>query len=358
MTTTSEIRAAKLLTQKNCQRIIPDTSRIEALLFPRAELSFISSLARDVSEDEAAIYLLLGEIEPGKLKVYVGKSRQIKGRLQRHIQTKSWWDNVIYFLDNSRDGFSADDIDYLEWLLVCKLRQANRIVLDNQNSPRANEPTVNYWERSRFEKIYNEIAALAKMLKFDIFDRIYDNDADAQIFFCKNNKGANAIAYFRDNNIFVQKNSECRLILTNSGENSSYLKVAVLFAWRRWLPWLNTPSSGSLPPVVRIKMMPKNLRILPGKSPKNLIAVFSESWSLPEVMAHTRNLWIFLSNPKPMTVAINAAFVLPVVRWERSTKPIPAKQIRQFVSVVCAVNTFAPSTPATLIRLSCKPPRK
>ena len=223
MTTTSEIRAAKLLTQKNCQRIIPDTSRIEALLFPRAELSFISSLARDVSEDEAAIYLLLGEIEPGKLKVYVGKSRQIKGRLQRHIQTKSWWDNVIYFLDNSRDGFSADDIDYLEWLLVCKLRQANRIVLDNQNSPRANEPTVNYWERSRFEKIYNEIAALAKMLKFNIFDRIYDNDADAQIFFCKNNKGANAIAYFRDNNIFVQKNSECRLILTNSGENSSYI---------------------------------------------------------------------------------------------------------------------------------------
>ena len=223
MTTTSEILSAKILMQKNCQRIIPDTSRTEALLFPRAELSFISSLARDISEDEAAIYLLLGEVEPGKLKVYVGKSRQIKGRLQRHIQTKSWWDNVIYFLDNSRDGFSADDIDYLEWLLVCKLRQANRIVLDNQNSPRANEPTVNYWERSRFEKIYNEIAALAKMLKFDIFDRIYDNDDDAQIFFCKNNKGANATAYFRDNNIFVQNNSECRLILTNSGENSSYI---------------------------------------------------------------------------------------------------------------------------------------
>ena len=223
MTTTSEILSAKILMQKNCQRIIPDTSRTEALLFPRAELSFISSLARDISEDEAAIYLLLGEVEPGKLKVYVGKSRQIKGRLQRHIQTKSWWDNVIYFLDNSRDGFSADDIEYLEWLLVCKLRQANRIVLDNQNSPRANEPTVNHWEQSRFEKIYNEIAVLAKMLKFDIFDRIYDNDDDAQIFFCKNNKGANATAYFRDNNIFVQNNSECRIDLTNSGQNSSYI---------------------------------------------------------------------------------------------------------------------------------------
>ena len=98
MTATSEILSAKILMQKNCQRIIPDTSRTEALLFPRAELSFISSLARDISEDEAAIYLLLGEVEPGKLKVYVGKSRQIKGRLQRHIQTKSWWDNVIYFL--------------------------------------------------------------------------------------------------------------------------------------------------------------------------------------------------------------------------------------------------------------------
>ena len=53
-----------------------------------------------------------------------------------------------------------------------------------------------------------------------------------------------------------------------------------------------------------------------------------------------------------------AEFVLPVVRWERSTKLIPARPIKTAVSVVCVVNTFAPNTPATLIPFSCKPPPK
>ena len=80
--------------------------------------------------------------------------------------------------------------------------------------------------------------------------------------------------------------------------------------------------------------------------------------TLPEIMAHTRNFPTFLSSPKPTMLAINAEFVLPVVRWAQSTKPIPAKPIKTAVSVVCAVGTFVPNTPATSIRLSCKPPPK
>ena len=45
----------------------------------------------------------------------------------------------------------------------------------------------------------------------------------------------------------------------------------------------------------------------------------------------------------------------PVVQ---STKLIPARPIKTTVSVVCAVGTFAPNTPATSIRLSCKLPPK
>ena len=136
------------------------------------------------------------------------------------------------------------------------------------------------------------------------------------------------------------------------------LKLADLFVWRRLPLWLNTPSSGSLLPVVRIKMMPKNLRILPARFLQNLVAVFSGSWNLPEVMAHTRNFPIFHSNLKPMMLAINAEFVSPVVRWERSTKLIPARPIKSAVSVVCAVGTFAPKTPGILIPFSYKPPPK
>ena len=223
MSTTNEITSARLLRQKNSIRIIPSASLIEALYFPRTEISLISSLAHDVNADEWAIYLLIGEAEPGKMKIYVGQSRQIKGRLKDHIRKKKWWDKLIYFLNRSRDGFSAEDANYLEQMLVLKLKQANRAQVGNKKKPMANEPAINTWDRAIFEKFYNEIVDLAKSFNIDIFDRIYNSNAEEPLFYCRNSKGANATAYFRDNSIFVQAGSECRLTLTDSGVSSTYI---------------------------------------------------------------------------------------------------------------------------------------
>ncbi len=223
MNVANEILSARILKQKNSKRIIPDTGTIEALFFPRTEISLISSLARDVSNEEMSIYLLIGEAEPGKLRVYVGQSRQIKGRLGDHCRKKQWWDKIVYFLNCSRSGFSAEAANYLERLLFLKLKQANRAKLDNKKKPMANEPNISPWDKLKFENFYNEMVALAESFNLDIFDKIYNADNDSTLFYCQNSKGANATAYFRDNNIFVQSGSECRPTLTDSGERSTYI---------------------------------------------------------------------------------------------------------------------------------------
>ena len=223
MSTENEITSARHLKQQNSIRIIPDTSLIEALLFPRTEISLISSLARDISDEEMAIYLLIGEPEPGNLRVYVGQSRQIKGRLEDHCRKKRWWDKIVYFLHGSRTGFSAEAANYLERLLFLKLKQANRAKLDNKKKPMAHEPNISLSDKLKFENFYNEIVELTKSLNFDIFDKIYNTEEESVLFYCYNSKGANATAYFRDNSIFVQRNSQCRLALTDSGEQSTYI---------------------------------------------------------------------------------------------------------------------------------------
>ena len=73
--------------------------------------------------------------------------------------------------------------------------------------------------------------------------------------------------------------------------------------------------------------------------------------NLPEVTEHTKKLVRCLSSPKVMKTATVAAFVRQVVPLEQSTKAIPAKPIKNSASAVCAVNSFAPNTPVTLIRL-------
>ena len=87
----------------------------------------------------------------------------------------------------------------------------------------AHEPNVSLSDKLKFENFYNEIVELTKSLNFDIFDKIYSTEEESVLFYCYNSKGANATAYFRDNSIFVQRNSKCRPALTDSGEQSTYI---------------------------------------------------------------------------------------------------------------------------------------
>ncbi len=206
-------------TPKGMRQIWSDVEVIEAIVVPRNNTAEVNSL---ITKNTLAVYLLLGENEAGKPMIYVGQTKRTKLRALEHNKKRDWWNEIIYFI-NRAGGFSSDDLNYLEWFLIKKLSEAKRVELDNSNKASADEPASTRDKKANFSRYYNQIVSLTEIIGLDIFNKIYDKTSCEPVFYCKNTKGANASAYYREDGFYVQKRSECVVDLTVSGKKSSYI---------------------------------------------------------------------------------------------------------------------------------------
>lgn len=208
-------------TPKGFRQVEFETEIIKAVVVPRAQAGEIAS---HINEQTMAVYLLIGEDDARKIKAYVGQTKRTQPRAQEHRKKRDWWNEIIYFINRAGNGFSAVELDYLEWLLVKKLSEAKRVILDNSNKASKEEPVATSGKKASFIAYYNQIVMLTELLGLDIFNKVYSTTSTEIRFFCKNSKGANASAFLRDDGFYVQPNSECVLQLTASGKKSSYIQ--------------------------------------------------------------------------------------------------------------------------------------
>lgn len=207
-------------TPKGLRQIEFETEIIKAVIVPRAQAGGISS---HINEQTMSVYLLLGEDDAGLLKAYVGQTRRTQLRAQEHGKKRDWWNEIIYFINRAGSGFNATELDYLEWLLIQKLSAAQRVKLDNGNNASKGEPIATVGKKASLVAYYNQIVMLTEVLGLDIFNKIYAPNQSEIRFFCKNSKGANASAFYRDDGFYVQPNSECVPQLTATGKKSGYI---------------------------------------------------------------------------------------------------------------------------------------
>lgn len=208
-------------TPKGFRQVEFETEIIKAVVVPRTQAGKIAS---HISKQTMAVYLLLGQNDSGEIKAYVGQTRRTQRRAHEHGKKRDWWNEVIYFINRAGNGFSAVELDYLEWLLIKKLTEAKRVVLDNGNKASKEEPVAASGKKACFITYYNQIVMLTELLGLDIFNKVYSSDSNNIRFFCRNSKGANASAFLRDDGFYVQPDSECVIELTASGEKSSYIQ--------------------------------------------------------------------------------------------------------------------------------------
>lgn len=80
------------------------------------------------------VYILLGEDDNGRQKIYVGESENICDRLRNHNKNKDFWDTAIAFF--SKDvALNKAHVKYLEELLIKEADEAGRVLLENGNHP-------------------------------------------------------------------------------------------------------------------------------------------------------------------------------------------------------------------------------
>lgn len=107
------------------------------------------------------VYLLLSDE-----KVYIGQSMDLAKRVGQHVTQKNWWDRVI-ILTTADDSLNRADIDYLEYYLIQKAQESDR--LDSENKKKGNSPKVDKFRKPELEQYLEEALFLMELIGITVF---------------------------------------------------------------------------------------------------------------------------------------------------------------------------------------------
>lgn len=136
------------------------------------------------------IYILIGKGENNEDAAYIGEAEIIAERLSDHIAHKDFWNEVIFF--GSKDKYlNKASVKYLENRLYDLAVKAGRFSI-NQNIPTRSE--LSEAEQAEVEEFLANIKVLTIIMGHRIFEALEEtierNEAQHQMFFCKNGAGA------------------------------------------------------------------------------------------------------------------------------------------------------------------------
>lgn len=140
------------------------------------------------------IYILFGKDEENNEAAYIGEAEIIADRLNSHLATKEFWNEVVFF--TSKDKYlNKASVKYLEHRLHDTAIKAERVKLLNGNTPTRSE--LSEAEQVELEEFLSNIKLLTSTLGHKLFEAIEDTlettaDKFTQLFYCKNAAGANA----------------------------------------------------------------------------------------------------------------------------------------------------------------------
>lgn len=104
----------------------------QAIFSPRKK---VNELVNWSEANRPGVYFLFGEDENTlKQKVYIGEAENVLKRLQSHLISKEYWNEVIFFT-NKDENLTKGHIKYLESRLILLATSYKRYVIDNSNSP-------------------------------------------------------------------------------------------------------------------------------------------------------------------------------------------------------------------------------
>ncbi len=126
----------------------------QAVVCPRGR---VGELSKWPESQRPGVYVLIGEDQTAtKPLVYVGEAEHVLVRLQTHIKSKEFWDQVVFFTSKD-ENLTKAHVKYLEARMLELAAEAGRVAMENGNVPQL--PALPRSERDAMEE-YLEAARL------------------------------------------------------------------------------------------------------------------------------------------------------------------------------------------------------
>ncbi len=143
----------------------------KVIAFPRNKWSEISSHDREF--DQSGVYILIGnddeaDVEDAEVsKIYVGQGGVVHGRIDKHIEEKSFWHRGVVFISTG-DILNRAHITWLEAQLIKRAKEIGLCTLDNRNEPQ--EPELAEPGKADIQSFYNEILRILPLVNIHVFE--------------------------------------------------------------------------------------------------------------------------------------------------------------------------------------------
>lgn len=166
------------------------------------------------------VYLLLGKSESNEsyTQLYIGEAEIIYKRLNEHLSTKDFWNEVICFVSKD-ENLNKAHIKYIENRLYEIASKVDRSEIINGNVP--NKPNISESDQAEMEQFIDNIKLMVNTLGYRIFDELItqnengSNNQDVKVYIIAA-RGANASGQMTNEGFVVTKNSEIADSTTNS----------------------------------------------------------------------------------------------------------------------------------------------
>lgn len=191
---------------------------------PRADLGKL--LAREEASRNGT-YMLFGDDSEAinGTRCYIGRTEKFHDRFKQHDAKKDWWDRAI-LISCRDDSFNEGHWGYLEHRLVQLATEAERVTLENGNSPQPRK--LSEAQRSDMESFIDQLRVILPVLGINALRKVSPattqpvqvND-DSPVFSLRAKNGIFARAKVDGDEFIVLEGSTCIAGWTATGKSES-----------------------------------------------------------------------------------------------------------------------------------------
>jgi hypothetical protein len=138
------------------------------LIFVATGTTFAALTARP-ELDRTGIYILSGpDAEAvGGTRAYIGSANSVQERIKQSAQQREFWETAIA-VTTSDDDLSKGHVEYLEARLIQMATQANRVTLDNGNSPTGIRRRLPEADQANMEQFLANLKIILPVIGLDL----------------------------------------------------------------------------------------------------------------------------------------------------------------------------------------------
>lgn len=121
--------------------------------------------------DRAGVYILVGygENDDELPRIYVGEGDGIRARIDQHDQKKEFWNWGISFTSNA-GALNKAHVQWLEYALVQRAKEAGQCILDNGNAPQA--PALSEHEEADVSGFLHQMLRILPLVNLRAFEKV------------------------------------------------------------------------------------------------------------------------------------------------------------------------------------------